>query len=176
MSATIQKGFTYLMLLWWVAISGVLLMALSQSWHIESRRQRDIELQFRGEQIRSAIEAYASVPVSPGASRLPARLEDLLEDTRTGVRKRHLRQLWPDPVTGSPQWGLVRGPNGISGVFSTSGMTPVRAPAGIASYKEWRFTALVSTPAAASGASAPSPPASSPPSMASAPSSFSPTP
>ncbi len=63
-----QRGFTYLMLLFWVALSGVMLMALAQRWSTESQREREKELVFRGEQIRLAIEAHASVPVREGES------------------------------------------------------------------------------------------------------------
>ncbi len=134
-----QAGFTYLLLLWWVALSGVMLMALGESWTMASQREREAELVYRGEQIRQAIESYASVPVSEGVSPLPRRLEDLLEDRRTGVLRRHLRQLWRDPITRRPEWGLVRGPQGITGVHSLSRLTPLRAPAGINSYEQWRF-------------------------------------
>ena len=43
-----HRGFTYLMVLLWVAISGVMLMALSRAWLLESRRERDTELIYRG--------------------------------------------------------------------------------------------------------------------------------
>ena len=67
-----HRGFSYLMVLLWVAISGVMLMALSRAWLLESRRERDTELIYRGEQIREALSAYAAVPVSTGRSRAPA--------------------------------------------------------------------------------------------------------
>jgi type II secretory pathway pseudopilin PulG len=151
MLANKQKGFTYLMLLWWVAVSSILVTALAQSWQIETRRQREIELLYRGEQIRSAIESYAKVPVAAGVSPLPARLENLLEDTRSGVMKRHLRQVWLDPITGSAQWGLVRDQRGILGVYSTSNMRPIRAPKDIKTYQDWRFVAAAMPSQSASG-------------------------
>ena len=90
-----QRGFTYLMLLWWVAIQGVLLMALSQRWSMEVQRQREAELLWRGLQIRAAIEAYSKVQVNEGASRFPQRLQDLTQDLRSGRTVRHLREVWP---------------------------------------------------------------------------------
>ena len=95
-----QAGFTYLMLLWWVAISGVLLTALAQRWTIEAQRQKEMDLLFKGSQIKAAIEAYAKVPVQEGVGRYPAELKDLLEDKRTGAARHHLRRLWLDPITG----------------------------------------------------------------------------
>lgn len=134
-----QTGFTYIMLLWWVALSGLMLAALSQSWVIDAHRAREAELIWRGEQFRLALEAYASVPVAEGASRLPTRLEDLLEDRRSGVLQRHLRRIWRDPLTGRAQWGLVREGDGIVGVHSLSAAAPLNPPDGITRYDQWRF-------------------------------------
>ncbi len=156
-----SRGFTYLMVLLWVAISGVMLMALSRAWLLESRRERDTELIYRGEQIRAALNAYAAVPVSTGASRAPTRLEDLLEDRRSGQVVRHLRRVWRDPITNSPNWGLVKDANGgIVGVYSVSKRLPLLAPQGVKRYDEWRFggdggaTPVASPGAPASAASA----------------------
>lgn len=129
------------MLLWWIAIGGVMLMALSRSWVMEARREREAELVFRAEQIRSAIEAYARVPVAQEATRLPLTLEDLLADRRGGRMARHLRKAWPDPITGEP-WGFIRDEkNGIQGLYSRSQAAPLRGPAGVLHYSEWRFEA-----------------------------------
>lgn len=152
-----QRGFTYLMLLWWVAISGVMLMALSQRWVMESRRQREAELVFRGEQIRLALEAYAKVPVREGLSPYPQKLEDLLSDSRGGKTVRHLRQVWRDPITNQRTWGLLKDKGGIRGVYSLSTQAPVTAPASVRRYDEWRFE-VQAAPAPAlptQGASAP---------------------
>lgn len=158
-----QSGFTYLMLLWWVALSGVMLMALSHSWSNASRREREAELVWRAEEIRRGIESYASVPVSEGVSKLPQRLEDLLEDRRSGTLQRHVRRLWRDPITGQARWGLVREagtgtgtgtgltPGGITGVHSLSQQAPLRAPDGIQRYDQWRFVMGSEAPPAASG-------------------------
>lgn len=155
-----QSGFTYLMLLWWVAISGVMLVALSHSWSNASRREREAELVWRGEEIRRGIESYASVPVSDGVSKLPQRLEDLLEDRRSGTLQRHVRRLWRDPITGQARWGLVReggtgsgltAPGGITGVHSLSTQAPLRAPDGVKRYDEWRFVMGSEAAAPASG-------------------------
>lgn len=63
-------GFTYLALLWWVAISSVMLAALAQQWGIESRLQREIELVFRGEQIKAALVSYQrNTPMARSACR-----------------------------------------------------------------------------------------------------------
>jgi type II secretory pathway pseudopilin PulG len=134
-----QAGFTYLMLLWWVALSGLMLAAMAQSWALDARRAREAELIWRGEQFRAAIEAYASVPVAQGQSRLPLRLEDLLEDRRSGQLQRHLKRIWRDPLTGRAEWGLVREGVGVVGVHSLSRAAPVNAPQGVVRYEQWHF-------------------------------------
>ncbi len=134
-----QRGFTYILLLWWVALSGLMLAAMAQSWTMDARRAKEAELIWRGEQFRLAIEAYAGVPVAEGESRLPRRLEDLLEDRRSGDVQRHLKRIWRDPLTGRADWGLVREGEGISGVHSLSQARPLSAGEGITRYDQWLF-------------------------------------
>lgn len=131
------RGFTYLMLLWWIAISGVMLAALGQSWAIEARRQREAELVFRGEQILRALTSYR-LSTPEGQPSLPLRLEELLDDRRSGASKRHLRQLWPDPITGEAWAYLLEGER-IRGVYSQGKGVPLSGPPGAQSYEEWRF-------------------------------------
>ncbi|MGE5452829.1 MAG: type II secretion system protein [Acidobacteriota bacterium] len=132
------RGMTYLMVLWWVAISSVVLAALGQQWAMEARRQRDLELAFRGNQIRQALTDYYNQAPEGQPKLLPSRLEDLLLDPRQAKVVRHLRQLWPDPITGQA-WGLIREGPYIKGVYSTAQRKPVRAPEGVESYEQWRF-------------------------------------
>jgi type II secretory pathway pseudopilin PulG len=134
------RGFTYLMLLWWVVISGVMLMALGRSWGVDAQRQREAELVFRGEQIRAALVSYRRADESAG--QYPPTLQALLEDKRGPTLRRHLRQLWPDPITGQPGWGLIRDEaNGIRGVYSLSQRAPLAGPVGALTYADWRFDA-----------------------------------
>jgi type II secretory pathway pseudopilin PulG len=152
-----EGGFTYLMLLWWVAISGIMLMALAHSWSMQARRDKEAELVFRGEQIKAAIEAYARVPVSENRSRLPRQLEDLLADRRSGRTVRHLRRAWCDPLTGAA-WAFIRDEvEGIKGVHSAAQGAPLRAPPGVADYSAWRFEADLSAAAAPASSPPPSP-------------------
>lgn len=152
--ATRARGFTYLMVLFWIALSGVMLMAVSRSWLMDARRERDTELVYRGEQIREALSAYAAVPVSQGGSRAPQRLDELLEDRRSGQVQRHLRRVWRDPITNSLAWGLVKdGQGGIVGVFSNSGKKPLLGPAGVRTYRDWRFDIAPGVASPASGSS-----------------------
>lgn len=158
-----SRGFTYLALLWWVAISGVMLAALGSQWRLDATREREAELVFRGEQIQAALAAYqANTPA--GQPALPKELVQLLDDLRQVPAKRHLRRLWSDPITGK-DWGLLRTESGgIRGVFSASGRKPLTAPEGVTTYREWLFEvgALQLTQPGASDADAPMPGASKP--------------
>lgn len=103
-----SRGFTYLWLLFVVALGGVALAALGQRQQTVQQREREAELRFRGDAIAKAIVSY--MRQSPaGANNLPQRLEDLLEDRRSGAVQRHLRRLYTDPFTGKADWQLILG-------------------------------------------------------------------
>lgn len=144
-----QKGFTYLMLLWWVAISGVMLIAVSRSWVMETRRQREAELVFRGEQIQHALQSYYD-NVEPKT--LPNTWQDLLEDRRGPKLRRHLRQRYTDPITNG-EWGLIKQGALIKGVYSTSTLKPIKTQDKEATYKDWHYEVDAGMPAASSPAS-----------------------
>ncbi len=103
-----QGGFTYFMLLWWVALSGVALVALSQNWTFERRREKEIEMVARAEEIRAAIASYRLNVPGGQVGAWPVSLQDLVEDKRGPRTVRHLRRVWVDPLTGRADWGLVR--------------------------------------------------------------------
>ena len=83
---------------------------------------------------------------------LPKDLAALLEDVRYPKPLRHLRRLYPDPITGTPEWGVVRDGDGIAGVYSLSDASPIKqagfVPAyenfnGRSSYRDWVFAFTV---------------------------------
>ena len=164
--ARAQGGLSYIAVLLLVAIMGVWLAATANVWHLRQQRDREQELLFIGHQFRSAIEHYAAASAG-GARRLPLRLEDLLLDERTLERRRHLRRIYVDPMTGDSAWGLVRQGDGqIIGVHSLSTVGPLKT-AGFdakdsgfsdkASYADWVFMATLATAAPASQPKAPAP-------------------
>lgn len=159
-----QRGFTYLWLLFAVAGMGLLLAAASQSWETVARREKEAELLFVGDQFARAIAAYHER--SPGAAKqYPAKLEDLVEDTRFPVPQRHLRKIFRDPVSNGTEWGLVKAGGRIVGVHSLSAGKPYRtafsgrhaAFAGAARYDQWVFGPEIAeaAPAAVQPAAAP---------------------
>lgn len=141
-------GFTYAGVLAAVALVGIGLASAGVVWETASRREKERELLFVGEQYRRAIASYFHA--TPGAAKeFPPSLDDLILDQRHPVARRHLRKKFRDPITGSRDWGLVRGPGKrIMGVYSRSERAPIKTdgfpPAlagfsGATSYIQWRF-------------------------------------
>jgi len=146
-----QKGFTYVWVLFVVALTSVALAGAVQVWRTEVRREKEKELMFAGEQFRRAIGSYHEN--SPGMpKRYPDSLEQLLLDKRFPTVKRHLRKIFFDPMTNSSEWGLARQPNaGIIGVYSLSKETPLKRAnfperyadfAEAKDYRDWKFIYL----------------------------------
>jgi type II secretory pathway pseudopilin PulG len=110
-----QQGYTYLLMLFVVAALGTSLALLGETWRTATKREQRAELTFMLEAYGQALASYRR-GTPDGSSYLPGRLQELLEDTRTGVRRRHLRRLYPNPLSGKADWILVRDELGIVGV------------------------------------------------------------
>ena len=86
-----ERGFTYLWLLFAVLLSGAALAAIGERATVVTQRDREAELEFRGDAIRRAIASYWNA--SPlDARALPTSLQELTEDRRGPVVIRHLRR------------------------------------------------------------------------------------
>ena len=143
-----QRGFTYLAMLFAVAIAGAVVATGSVVWSQETQRDRERELLRIGAEFRRAIGLYYER--SPGSvKRYPDDLNDLLLDPRHLSLQRYLRRIYRDPLTGRDEWGLVISPQGgIMGVHSLSDRAPVKS-AGFSGdaasfnqamrYAEWKF-------------------------------------
>jgi len=161
------RGFSYLLLLFMVALAGTALAAVGSQWQQQAQRQREQELQFRGLQLRDALLHYAAA-TPPGQPALPTSLAALLSDDRSTPPRHHLRQLWPDPFTGQPDWVLLRDATGrIAGLHSAAQRVALHRhalPAGISvandgrRVADWQFIAA----GAATAAAAPAAPADAP--------------
>ncbi|WP_207795956.1 type II secretion system protein [Kinneretia aquatilis] len=103
-------GFTYLGLLFFVALTAAALAALGQAWSTAAQRERERELQFRGEEIARAIQSYLKV-TGGNSPQYPRTIEDLLVDRRGVKPLHHLRRAYADPFTGKPDWVLVPEPS-----------------------------------------------------------------
>ncbi|SFW37790.1 type II secretion system protein [Nitrosovibrio sp. Nv17] len=161
-----EGGFTYVWMLFVVALAGIVLAGAAQVWKTETQRERETELLFVGEQFREAIGSYYENSPS-AAKRFPASQEELLADRRFPAVRRHLRRIYLDPMTGRAEWGLIIKPGiGLVGVHSLSTEKPIKranfheryaAFAEARNYREWLF---VYTPGEAGGTPQPgSPPA-----------------
>jgi type II secretory pathway pseudopilin PulG len=162
---TNTRGFTYLGLLFAVVLLGVVASIAMAVWHTQSRREKEQELLFVGEQYMKAIAAYRAVQVN-GQGSFPKSLNELLEDRRFPMPVRHLRKRYPDPVTNSSEWGLVPSGEGIAGVYSLASELPLKQ-AGFGSccseftkarsYADWKFVAATgAVPALPSAPGSPS--------------------
>jgi type II secretory pathway pseudopilin PulG len=121
-----QRGFTYMLVLFLVAFLGAGLAVASDVWSTAKQRQRELDLLFNGDALRLAIASYYKN--SPGAfKQYPPQLEDLIKDPRFPDTRRHLRQLYPDPFSGTTDWVLIKAPQGgIMGVASASEAAPLK--------------------------------------------------
>lgn len=114
------RGFTYLGLLFALALGGVALAAIGERWQLAAQREREAELLFRGSEIRVALERYAAATAA-GAPPQPQTLQDLVHDTRGPAPRHWLRRLYVDPFSGSADWRLLRNAEGgITGVASSA--------------------------------------------------------
>lgn len=147
-------GFAYIALLIGIAVIGVGLAATGVQWVTAQKREKERQLLFVGGEFRRAIAQYAEKSSNP-VTRYPLSLDDLLKDPRYPMTQRYLRKIYVDPMTGSRDWGLLKGPSGeIYGVFSQSEEVPLKvagfAPAdaqfeGRGKYSEWIFMSLRAT-------------------------------
>lgn len=106
-----QDGFTYLILLFSIAILGIGLATTGVIWSTESRLAKERELEFIGQEFVRAIESYYNA--TPGEVKTyPPTLEDLVSDTRFLFTKRHLRKIYANPFTNKADWNLINNPQG----------------------------------------------------------------
>ena len=121
--ARAQSGFTYLGLLFAVAVLGITLATVGVVWNTQIRREREAQLLWVGDQYRVAIAHYRAF-----GGQFPLALTDLVTDPRVPMPRRFLRQLYPDPMTGKADWQLITMPggSGIVGVASSSQDKPIK--------------------------------------------------
>jgi len=148
-----EAGVVLLALLIALALGGFAVMAAVDVWSLARQRGKEQELLFVGNQYRQAIQRYYYGAPAGSQRVLPTSLEDLLEDNRFSVPVRHLRRLYPDPITGSSDWGILHAGTRVSGVYSVSEKAPIKqdgfAPgyrqfSGANSYRDWLFAISLS--------------------------------
>lgn len=150
------QGFTYMTVLFMVAIMAGGLALVGEVWSTSNAREREAELLHAGNEYRKAIERYY---LTGPQRQYPKSLADLLKDPRQPGTVRYLRKLYPDPITGKEEWGLVRSADGgFAGVYSLSEAAPLKSAGfavrdaafeGKSKYSEWQFVFAPARPAAA---------------------------
>jgi type II secretory pathway pseudopilin PulG len=156
-----SRGFTYLTILFAIAILSTGLALIGEVWHTSAMREKEAELLQIGDEYRKAIERY----YLSGPRIYPRSLSDLIRDPRQPGTVRHLRKLYPDPITGGTEWGLVKSADGgIAGVHTLSEEKPLKSSGfrvrdaafeGSARYSDWKF--IYAPQAAAAGPAKPAP-------------------
>ncbi len=122
-----SPGFALLGLLILLAIVGIASSATVSLGVVVQRRSAEEALLDIGHEFQMALQSYASATPT-GQSPYPTSLQDLLKDARVPGVRRHLRQVYADPLTGRADWGLVSAPGrpGIAGITSLSHRQPIK--------------------------------------------------
>jgi type II secretory pathway pseudopilin PulG len=121
----VQRGYTYIGLLLFVALLGLVSATTLRVGVTAQRRVAEQELLERGWALTQALESYAkATPRMPkGQNPYPRTIQDLLRDPRyPKAVVRHLRRIDVDPMTGRAEWGevLSEDQRGIAGFHSLS--------------------------------------------------------
>ncbi|NIF25168.1 type II secretion system protein [Pantoea sp. Tr-811] len=169
-SGKANAGFTYLGVLLLIAVSSVALAATGTVWSSVAQREHERQLLWVGGQYAQALRSYYRA--SPGLAQYPQDLADLLDDNRFPQARHHIRRLYPDPITNSDEWGLLRSIDGrITGVHSRSQAAPFKRHGfdpqfsgfeGLEHYSDWQFVAEQAFNESAGGARTHAGPGSTP--------------
>jgi type II secretory pathway pseudopilin PulG len=156
-----QRGFTYVSLIILVAIIGLVGAATLKMGSVIQRSRAEEQLLDIGAAFSDALQSYADATPA-GMPPQPPSLKELLKDPRLPGVRRHLRQIYADPMTGKAEWGIVYLGDkvGVLAVYSLSDAKPIKIgnfPArfvgleGKQKISEWRFAAVANsgTPGAA---------------------------
>lgn len=134
-----QAGFTYLGLIIFVTIIGLVGAATLKIGALLQRAAAEEELLDIGAAFSAALDSYAAA-TPQGASPYPPSLKELLKDPRVPGVRRHLRKIFVDPLTGKAEWGVVYLGEGTTGVIAVHSLSTAR-PLKIANFDS-RFSGL----------------------------------
>jgi type II secretory pathway pseudopilin PulG len=143
-----ENGVVLLTVLVFILVMTMAASSLVVVYQTQMQREKEQQLLFAGAQLRRAIASYYNIVPAGGARSLPPSLEVLLSDNRFPTPIQHLRRIYVDPMTGRPDWVLIRDGRGIVGVSSQSAR-PVIKKRGFGKglehladkdvYSEWTF-------------------------------------
>lgn len=147
-----QPGFSYLGLLLLLALLSAAAALTVELAGTAAQRSQEAELLDIGEEFNRAFEHYYRSSTG-GKPAWPAKLDDLVADPRFPGVVRHLRRIYPNPLNGKLEWGIIPAMGGgIMGVFPIADGHPIRRPShtlpGLprltqskpeSAYADWRF-------------------------------------
>jgi general secretion pathway protein G len=117
---TSSRGFTFVELVVATAVMMILASAALPIVRVSVRRQKEAELRYTLREVRKAIDQFkqmadvgqlAAHELTFGAENYPSSLDQLVEgvtyaNDASGRKKKFLRRVPIDPVTGTTEWGL----------------------------------------------------------------------
>lgn len=157
-------GFTYVGILAFIAITGLLSAKAMVMVSTSQRGDDERQLLYVGAQFQKAFASYyQATPL--GQPAYPSSLQDLERDPRFTELRRHLRWVYIDPMTRGQEWGLVMAAGGgIKGVHSLSEAATLKKSgfvegmehfAEASHYQQWVFEFHPATPPGAADLQSP---------------------
>ena len=111
-----RKGYTLIEMVVVAAVLSILALVALPVSRYTSTRLKEAELHQQLRTLRNAVDEYKRysdaglIPVELGTDGYPSELEDLVEGTdivgQVDMKKRFLRRIPVDPMTGEAEWGL----------------------------------------------------------------------
>ncbi|MBB5020332.1 type II secretory pathway pseudopilin PulG [Chitinivorax tropicus] len=162
-----QQGMAYMWLVVILLVMSVLLGRTTELAATQAERDREADLLYVGRLYRQAIKSY--IERGPGGTKAyPKELSDLVSDKRFPQPVRHIRKLYPDPITGNAEWGVLGAPGGgILGVYSKSEKKPFKQSGFVEDelpfenqqrYSDWKFLAQPVAPQSTTNPTTPTQP------------------
>lgn len=142
-----QRGFSYIGVMVTLVIAAIGMQGAAVMWQQQTQRANEALLLEVGEAYRLAIGGYYESTPQP-VKQYPMTLNELVEDKRFPVLKRHLRKLYTDPFFARQGMTPVFRNGRIVGVHSQSLLQPIRSAGyqefesgfhGARHYREWQF-------------------------------------
>ncbi len=147
-----QEGYVLLVLLFFSALLVIGLLRALPTMVVQSQREKEEELLFRGQQYQRAIQLFVR-----RFGRYPNTLEELEETNNI----RFLRKPYRDVMTRDGEWRLIRiGPGGTFPDALTAGSAPSPSPSSAASKPESSGSANQETSPSSESLANPSQPSS----------------
>lgn len=141
------QGFSYIGVMVTLVIAAIGMQGAATLWQQQMQRSNEAQLLETGEAYRLAIGRYYEATPQP-VKQYPVSVDELLEDKRFPVPKRHLRQAYPDPFFAKQGMVIIFKNGRIIGVHSQSRLAPIRSSGyqefqsgfhGANHYDAWQF-------------------------------------